>query len=418
MRGVLLLLLASTLALPASAKVADMTPVTVDQVEQMLASLHGKPDAKAAQQLSTLELTQRLSAPRLARLQADLPGPKTRQQLIALADASAFFDLPANEVPNTPIPDPAAQSALLARAQDFVLATLPRVPNFFATRETTRFEDSPAIDQPSPPALTGLGVVPAYVSGGQPPPSHSAPEHLQESAYQPLHVVGHSSVTVFVRDHREFVDPGAAKGKQPQTPDHGLSTAGEFGPILVTWLVDSMKGQVAWSHWEQDAAGARAVFRYSVPLKASHYTVIFPGGGKNTQYVSAYHGEIAVNPADGTILRLTMVADMQPDALVRRSDIVVEYGPVQIGGVTYNCPVKSVAVSLVRYLPSVAVNWSSSDLASLKQVLLQVNDVVFTQYHLFRAETRVLPVDSQNSEANPPPASATPAPAPSNPPRP
>jgi len=235
------------------------------------------------------------------------------------------------------------------------------------------------------------------------------------SSYQPLHVVGVSSVTVLIRDRHEVIDAGAAKGKQAQSADRGLSTAGEFGPILVTWLVDSIKGQVTWGHWEQGATGARAVFRYSVPLQASHYTVTFPGAGKRIQYVSAYHGEIAVNPADGTILRLTMIADMQPDALVRRSDIAVEYSSVEIGGVNYNCPVKSVAVSLVRYLPPDAVNRTSSDLASLKQVLLHVNDVVFTQYHLFRAETRVLSSDGQNPGANPPPSSAVPAAAPHQP---
>jgi len=168
MRGVLLLLLASTLAQPALAKVAVMTPVTVDQVQQILAELHGKSDGKATEQLSTLQLTQRLSSPRLARLQADLPGPKSRQQLLALADASAFFDLPADEIPNTPKLDPAAQTALLNRVQDYVIATVPRVPNFFATRETTRFEDSPAVDQSAPPPVAGQGLAAPYVPGGQP----------------------------------------------------------------------------------------------------------------------------------------------------------------------------------------------------------------------------------------------------------
>jgi len=418
MRGVLLLLLASTLAQPASAKVADMTPVTVVQVEQILADLHGKSDGKATEQLSTLQLTQRLSSPRLARLQADLPGPKSRQQLLALADASAFFDLPADEIPSTPKLDPAAQSALLNRVQDYVIATVPRVPNFFATRETTRFEDSPAVDQSAPPPVAGQGLAAPYVPGGQPSVPIAPPERRQVSSYQPLHVVGVSSVTVLIRDRHEVVDAGAAKGKQAQTADRGLSTAGEFGPILVTWLVDSIKGQVTWGHWEQGPTGPRVVFRYSVPLKASHYTVIVPGEGKNSQYASAYHGEIAVNPADGTILRLTMIADIEPDAVVRRSDIAVEYSPVQIGGVTYNCPVKSVAVSLVRLLPSGPVHGAGSGLASLNQVLLHVNDVAFTQYHLFRAETRVLSADSPDPGASPPPASATPAPAPSNPPRP
>ena len=64
--------------------------VTVEQLEQTLAAAHGKHDQGLANQLGDLELSERLSSPRLAKLQAGLPGEKSQLALLALADASAF----------------------------------------------------------------------------------------------------------------------------------------------------------------------------------------------------------------------------------------------------------------------------------------------------------------------------------------
>jgi hypothetical protein len=50
--------------------------VTVEKLEQELANAHGQPDAKAAEQLFDLELTERVSSATLARWEAELPGPK------------------------------------------------------------------------------------------------------------------------------------------------------------------------------------------------------------------------------------------------------------------------------------------------------------------------------------------------------
>jgi len=54
-------------------------PVTVDMVDQLLIDAHGKTDAKVAEQLFDLELTERVSSARLTRWEAELPGPKPRQ---------------------------------------------------------------------------------------------------------------------------------------------------------------------------------------------------------------------------------------------------------------------------------------------------------------------------------------------------
>jgi hypothetical protein len=91
MRKLTLLLFLMGIAFPAFAT----KRVTVEQLEQVLVAAHGKPDAEVARQLSDLELAERLSSATLSRWEAELPGTEARQALIALADISAFLDLPA-----------------------------------------------------------------------------------------------------------------------------------------------------------------------------------------------------------------------------------------------------------------------------------------------------------------------------------
>jgi len=93
-----------------------------------------------------------------------------------------------------------------------------------------------------------------------------------------------------------------------------------------------------WSRWEQGAAGPQAVFRYTVPKRGSHYEVAgaylgppVKDAGDSLPQTTGYHGEIAIDPPTGTILRLTLIADLDPDQSTLQGDIMVEYGPVEIG---------------------------------------------------------------------------------------
>ena len=414
MRKLALLWLLAGVALPAVAA----RNITVEQLEQVLAAVHGKADAKVAQQLSGLELTERLSAARLSRWEADLPGPESRQSLVLLADVAAFLDPPAAEIPATPAPDFAAQRRMIALTVDYASKTLHQLPNFFATRDTVRFEDTPQGFRPD----------------------------TSEIPYQPLHPVGRATDTVLYRDGNEVVDSRAAKGNKNQPATQGLITTGVFGPVLATVLVDAAQGKLAWSHWEQGAAGPLAVFRFAVPREKSHYEVEFccvtadNGSYRVFQQFSGYHGEMAVDPANGAILRLTLEADLKPADKIVRSDILVEYGSVEIGGKTYICPVKSVSISdapalgsnafeLQRYRGGALLEHDSRTAPTHLRAML--NDVVFEQYHLFHANARMLggnngaPVEnvaSGSTEAGPahegnagPPDAAAAAPTESSP---
>lgn len=196
-RTLILLLTFVGFALPAfSAK-----RVTVALLEQELAADQGRPDAEVARQLSDLELTERLSTARFVRLESDLPGEKARQALMMLADPSSFLDLPTTEIPAAPAPDKFAQQKILALTVNYVTQTMHQLPNFFATRVTTSFEDAPTVRTPGAISAQGLNSA---------------------TAYQPLHLVDKSSSTVAYRQGHEVLDTIEVKDKTTRTSSRNL----------------------------------------------------------------------------------------------------------------------------------------------------------------------------------------------------
>src|ERR1039457_261011 len=110
--------------------------VTVEQLTREVASNHGKSDSKIADKLFGLELTERLSAAKVAALEAELPGPKSRRALVALADQSTFLDPPPAEIPVLPAPSIEQQRDITAKAVDYIKTTLHALPNLIASRDT------------------------------------------------------------------------------------------------------------------------------------------------------------------------------------------------------------------------------------------------------------------------------------------
>lgn len=340
------------------------TPATVEEVQRIVAQNKGKPDAELAHQLSGLELTERMSSSTLRSLEQSIPGAKSRQALLALADASVFLSLPAVDAVSDAAPASSEQRRILNATVDYLARTLPKLPNFYATRTIVRFADKP------------IGKRTKTV-----PQNDSSWQH-----------VGSSKVVVTYRDGKEVINP-REWGKHPHHAEgEGMITRGTFGPILSIVFVDAThSGGFTWSRWERGHTATRAVFRYRVPQDQSHYSVGFHArstGQPDSQQVTAYHGELAIDPATGTIVRVTLEADQPLDSPILRSDIMVEYGPVEIGGKTYTCPIRSVSIST-----------SGTDLKrrldpfgglSLPAGIL-LNDVTYDNYHQFRSESRILP---------------------------
>jgi VWFA-related protein len=387
MRKTILLAALAAAALPGAAA----RRLTVTQLEETLSAdiAAHRADTDMAHRVGDVELSERLTAATLDHFAARLAiGPRTALALELLADRSAFLDPPASELPATEPPDAAAQQRMMDAARGWVIATVPRLPNFFATRTTNRFDDGPQVLNPGDwPVRAGL------------------------------HLAGTISRQITFRDGKEVLDAAAepAAGSQEQAQQElGLHTIGEFGPELSIVLSDTAKGQVTWSHWEQTPAGLAAVFRYEVPRAASHYAVNyccirdqefverrdlrFNSRNQSPQQMATlaktdasqsfrdtpgYHGSIFVDPATGAILRITLEAELKESDPISRAQTVVEYGPVKIGEDSYICPVRSLAISMEP-----AVYKANGEPRSPATLL--INETSFTHYHRLGTTIRML----------------------------
>ena len=352
-------------------------PVNVAALEQILTEQEAghKSDSAIAQELSDLELTEELTAPTLQHIKATVqPGPQTAQALELLADASALLSPLASEIPAAARPDMEAQRAMYTAAVNYVVTTLRHLPDFLATRETRSFNDSPAV--------------------------------VSHSGYAPvtaMHAVGTFQREITYRDGKEALEAEEAAAKKTSEPV-GLTTWGEFGPVLAIILTDSLKGRVTWSHWENEANGRVGVFHYEVPKAASHYQVDFCCAWKELSDVEpsrdpksesmayhgtpAYHGELYLDPASGAIERVTLEAELGETEVIREAAISVEYGPVEIGGTTYICPTRSVAISQDMNRPGITIGGALP--------VTRINETLFTGYHRFGSTVRILAGTPEN----------------------
>jgi len=385
MRRLMLIGFLAVMTLPAGAA----RRVTVAQLEQVLngAIAAHKTDQEIARRIATLELSERLTAATLGRLDGRLaPGSQATLALALLADESAFLEAPAAESPNTAAPDDAEQSRMLNATRKYVAEALPSLPNFLATRTIKRYDDTPQAAEKG-----GWGV------------------------RLGLHLVATSNREISVRVERENQPP--AQGSAVWQEQIGLISGGEFGTTLGMILADMSQGSVRWSSWEATASGLDAVFQYSVPRSASHFEVIGsrertnlvglgtvargsspsslgvqPGDPSNTTIVRtrpSYHGSIWLDPATGSVLRITMEADAKDGAPFERAGILVQYGQVQIGDSKFICPIRSLALS--KAVPDPRALYSDAPTEWL-------NETIFSEYHRFASTTRIL-----NDSPAPPP---------------
>ena len=413
MRRLILLAVVAATALSAGAA----RRVNVAQLEQSLASdlAAHRADADIARKIGDFELSERLTSVTLDRFAKALAiGPRTALALELLSDQSALLDPPATELPATQPPDAASQQRMMDQARGYVVQTWPRLPNFFLTRTTHRFDDgAQVLKQGDWPVRAGL------------------------------HPAGSASRQITFRDGKEVQDTPAAveasaparsasataSPPAPTQQEVGLHTWGEFGPELTVVLTDTAKGTVTFSHWETTPAGVAAVFRYSVPKAASHYTVSYccvvsrdfverremtyrsrtqsgqqmanlPKTEMEQPFVDTpgYHGSLFIDPASGAILRVTLEAELKESDPITRAATVVEYGPVRIGDQTYICPVRSLAIS--SQPPTYNANGEPRNPS-----VLMVNETSFTQYHRLGSTMRLL-AGNPGPDGLPPPADA------------
>ncbi|HXP06875.1 MAG TPA: VWA domain-containing protein [Acidobacteriaceae bacterium] len=352
--------------------------VTVAQLEQMLQKARG--DKEAAETLSAVELTERMSSATLGSLSARLPGRRSRAALVAVADRSVFLPLPPSEIPGKTQLGWVEQQRTLAKTLEYLNKTMLKLPDFSATRTTIQYDE----------------------------PERKDPQLWKTVAMdQSLHLTKTFNTTIVFRDGKEVTDadpelawltPQIEPERHRKLGVQGrlLDTQGTFGPILAMAFAGAAnsKSQFVFSHWEQGTDTTLAVFRYAVPLNVADFQVGFccladPDGTIVFRSKTGYHGEMAINPANGAILRLTVLSDLEPRLPLQFTNIMVEYGSVAIGGKTHILPTRSVSISRQRTV-TILDEWGEK-FGVYGRFETILNDVVFGQYHLFGSESRMLP---------------------------
>ena len=341
-----------------SAQAADS--VTVEQLRQFLTAKQTAKlrDAEVAGRLSSVSLSEQLTeTTRKAILLRVKLGPKAATQLDLLAEASVFQPPPSAEISTEPGPNTAAQHEVVEKARTYVEVALHQLPDFLAVRETAGFNDHPETDDAKPM----------------------------------LRFTGETHREIAFRDGHE-VQVGAADGSSASEPAvAGLTTWGEFGPILHVVFEDSPDQGFVWNRWQTMGSGLRvAVFRFAVSEALSHYSIAMccsravqaDAAAQLYQLKPGYHGELYVDPETGVVERVTLEADLQPGRELRSSEIAVEYGAVDIGGRRSICPIRGVAISVVHDTQMEAEGGPGE--------LRFMNEVRFLNYHKFGSTARIL----------------------------
>jgi VWFA-related protein len=346
--------------------------VTVAQLEELV---HSQTDL--LRKLANLELTERLSTPRLDALLAAIHGERERQALTANADLSLALAPPADEIVNRPPPRVEEQRAILRRTFDYLRNVIPKLPDFYALRDTVRFEEPPQRDDE-------IWKMP----------------HQDQT----LHFGNSEHATVLYRNGHEVVEKKQKLGKRRVahgTRARDLETGGTFGPILAYVLTAAVTSPstLSWKRWERGKYGDLAVFSYraaSTKIVVPELTYCcLPEVDGTTLYRNRAdtYGEFALNPDIGAIMRIVINADLDeerdPDVPLIRSQVMVEYGPEELGGKNYICPQRSVEISRGRSERELHEWGMVFSLYSYFETM--INDATFGGYHKFGVESRILP---------------------------
>lgn len=341
--------------------------VTIAQLRSFLVDQHRlkQSDPETADRLSSVWLSERLTGAALRGIIIEAgPGPEAVEQLRLLADGSMFAAPVATETPTDPRPSPEQEDAMLAAAARYAQTALQHLPDFLAVRITRRFDNRPvALDAKHTRARTQM------------------------------HWIGEFKNRITYRHGAEIAEDSAASQQTyAELAAHpGLVSMGEFGPILAQVFSDFKQGKIAWARWEIDPVRGRlAVFRYSVPKPASHYLVDFccyTTPEDETRELSfrehpAYHGEVMLSPDSGSVLRITIEGDLDTSAPLLTSQLAVQYDDVEIGGRSYICPVRAIAMTAMHNYKMKRINGVGIE--------RHLNEIEYLDYHKFGSTSRMI----------------------------
>jgi tetratricopeptide (TPR) repeat protein len=330
--------------------------MTVEELSDLLASFQHskKSDEETATQLKQIELTDQLTVARMNAMAPLVPGPLSTEQMYVLEARSSMLAPPASDLPTAPAPDPAAQQAMLSKAQEYVSRTYDKLPHLTAKKMTARFQD-------------GVEAVPTYGGMHTGINFNNDPIFNQASLYVRLMNSYNSQIES---------DNGIERTGQDKTPWGTNGIIASVGPPLSlnTAMHEIMSnGNPRWLRWETINDHQVAVYSFDVEKKKTRYTVnycCFPntdttgslnyslatpsssghvGTGnmqnsvdwKNFKATGGYHGRLFVDPDTGIVVRLITEADFKPTDFVHKEAVRTDYAPMTISGKTLIVPIRS-----------------------------------------------------------------------------
>jgi hypothetical protein len=354
-------------------------PVTVRELEQMLTSAHEarSSDNDIVRDIGRVELTERLTEATLANL-SHSERKLTKSALQILADESAFLDPPPSELPADPLPGADEQKAVLAKASAYASAYINNLPNFVCAQVIRRLDNDPARQKAEAVALLSDQDTAAWRMQSQP----HGPGGLTERDT----VTSELTIRNGRESHRHESSVSASPFAGGPYAMQGLTTSGEFGGIIGSVFSANSAAKAAWSHWEIVAGKHAAVLNYSVDLAHSDFVVDWCCVDKERRKERvAYRGAVFIDPNSGAILRISWqalnISDLSP---TRSSDTVVDYRPVEIGGSSWLCPVRSVSKMDSR---------NQYHVRGANLYVRSLNQVEFTKYRKFGSDSRILESD-------------------------
>jgi hypothetical protein len=257
-------------------------------------------------------------------------------------------------------------------AVDFVAAQAARMPNFVTRRTTTRYQDVKLATFTSVRELYTPNV---------------------------FYLIDRITAVLRVRNGKDEEEQHEQQVGTPRFASKGLQTWGIFGTALSSVMHDILAAKVGWARWEPSSRGTLAVYRFSIPKDRSTYTVRYccfwdkKLGFQKFEAIPAYHGEISIDPNTGQVLRLLVITDLESGKALFRSDLVVDYGPVEIAGQTYILPMRAVAaagtkVTQAYYSTRVTLDEQFPQIDWYK--VNSINDIAFSDFHVFRGDVRIV----------------------------
>jgi hypothetical protein len=340
--------------------------ISVSQLEDLLHSLQQdkKSDVDVSTALKQVELSEQLTRTRMNSLVHYVRGPLATEQIYVLEARSACLAPPASDLPASPIPDSAAQKAILDRASTYISNNYAQLPSLTATRTTVRFQDN---------------VEAIAASSG-----------INGSATEVVTTSGFSNAASFVHYINSAEDQVSIQHGAEQRPSQTVKVP--WGANKMIALMEPIpalaavhkeaqeSGTIQWLRWELVNGKQTAVFAFDVPKKesrlaldvccfpavkqagvATFYTALTAsslGGGAgggggvagnfqtntdwhNFKTTAPYHGRFFIDPESGIVVRMIVEAELNPDEVVHQVDTRVDYGPMKIRDRALIVPVKT-----------------------------------------------------------------------------